>query len=100
MKTNSKAKYTTSITWDGFGINDTYQYGSRIAKFQPEYLHLGPKIVRAVNSQEVLLETLKNIEYKLVKGFRYVKEIDPSARINFADALSLVTQTRLQMGEK
>jgi len=57
-------------------------------------------IILAVNSHEKMLEALKDIEYKLVKGFRYVKEIDPSARINFADALSLVTQIRLQVGEE
>lgn len=52
------------IQFDGMGLGDTDEYASRIATFRPEYRHLGPEIVRAVNAHEELVATLKAINLR------------------------------------
>ena len=60
--------HSLKVSWDGHGINSTDEYASRIAKFQPDYLHLGPDIVRAVNMHEYMLDVLKGLQQDLEEG--------------------------------
>lgn len=72
------------VTFDGQGLNDTNEYASRIAKLQPEYLHLGPVIANAINSHAALKKSHEEIVGLLLKAKR-VRVNDPMRYIDLMD---------------